>query len=92
MCNNNYVSQGASWLKVINFYKESDILSDPPELGEIGTKVYQFPFSSFSPVKRGALLGALEDGDGPGNGGGSPSALKFYFSIPQEAVSLEQLQ
>ena len=79
MYNNNYVSQGASWLNIINLYKKSGVLSDPPESGEMGTKVYQFPLSSFSSVKREAFLaGALTDGDGPGNGGGSPSALTIY--------------
>ena len=72
-------------------YEEAGLMSDSIEAGKIGIKVYPFPLSSFSQTGSEAFSEALMDGDGPGNGGGSPSAkMKFYFS--GGAISMEQIK
>lgn len=53
------------------------------ESGEVGEKFHQIPLSYHSLMGREAMMKAGEDG--PGNGGGSPSAgMKFYFVFPEE--------
>ena len=57
------------------------------EAGETGD---QIPLSYHSFMERKAMMKAEEDG--PGNGGGSPSAsMKFYFTLPEE-ITLEQVK
>lgn len=79
MCNNNYALQGTSMFDVIKICKKSGILSGFSETGEMGIKDSQSFLSSFSQVKREVLAEDLADGDGPGNGGGSPLALPVFF-------------
>ena len=91
MFNNNYVSHGASWPDVIKMYEEAGLMPDSLEAEEMKVKVHSFPLSSFYQVGGRASMEVLMDGDGPGNGGGSPSAsMKFYFS--EKAISPEQIK
>ncbi len=91
MFNNYYAPHGASWSDVVRMYEGAGLMPDSVKAKEMGVKVYSFPLSYFSYGRGEAFAKVLMDGDGPGNGGGSPSAsMKIYFS--EEAISQAQMQ
>ena len=85
MLNGYYTPPVTTWADLIKM--SPDWVLGSVESGETGD---QIPLSYHSIMERKAMMKAGEDG--PGNGGGSPSAsMKFYFAIPEE-ITPEQVK
>ena len=88
MLNSYYTPPATTWADLIKM--SPDWVLGSIESGEIGEKSYQIPLSYYNLMERKAMMKAGEDG--PGNGGGSPSAsMKFYFALPEE-ITPEQVK